>query len=129
MVGMEQHSICYGIGGLAKKPGSTEFMALTNHGRLALCNGETGNIIKHLDLEINGAKYCNSSVDFSKDGKNFLVSITGDKELIIYDSSLFIRKDQWTYPKYDAIMLARWISNTRILAGYAKPGELMVFAL
>jgi WD40 repeat protein len=35
----------------------------------------------------------------------------------------------WSTPSYKAIMAARWIDNKSILAGYAQPGEMLVFSL
>jgi WD40 repeat protein len=60
---------------------------------------------------------------------NFLLAITDDKELSVYNSASFNKKDNWVSSGHNAIMLARWISDTRILAGYATPGELLFFSL
>lgn len=61
-------SICYGSGRIANKPKTTEFIALAGNGRMALCNGQTGMVIKQMEVQVNGKPYCNSSVEFSPTG-------------------------------------------------------------
>jgi hypothetical protein len=78
-----KESVCYGTGGMAKKPGTTDFLAMSSHGKLTMVDGITREVTKTLDIGIKGTPYCNSCVEFSPDGKKFLVSIADDKELSV----------------------------------------------
>jgi hypothetical protein len=121
--------VCFGQGGISKRPGTMDFMVLSRDGSLALCNGVSSQLIKELQIKVNGNKYTNSCVEFSPSGINFLVTICDDKELFTFRTNDFSQMDKWTRNDCQFINKARWINEDHILAGYEKPGHLELYKL
>jgi WD40 repeat protein len=121
--------ICCGQGGIAKRPGSMDFLAMSWEGSLALCNGVSGQLIKELNMFVANGEKRLSCVEFSPSGKHFVKTSFGDKELFTFNTSDFVKKDKWTMNENEYITRARWIDEDRILAGYGGPGHLAVYQL
>ena len=121
--------ICFGVGGVARRPMTQEFCALGADGSLVHFNGETGQKIREKKVEVRGKKWNNSCVEFNPSGRLFLVTICDDKELYVFGTEDFEQRDQWTRNESNGIMKARWIDDDRILAAFHTPGDLLLYRL
>ena len=124
-------SICDGPRGISRKNGTTEFAALDWKGSLVFFDGVGGNKKKEFQVphEKKDKNYGYSSVEFSPDGTRLLVSASLDKSLMVLDAGTLEIQQKWINPSAEEIRAARWVDNERILAGYSKPGEMLLFQL
>ena len=123
--------ICEGPRGISRKNGTTEFAALDQKGSLVFFDGVGGNKKKEFQVphEKKDSSYNYSSVEFSPDWTRLLVSAQSDKSLMVLDAGTLEIQQKWINPSASNISAARWVDNERILAGYGRPGEMLLFQL
>lgn len=121
--------ICFKTGGITKRPDSNEFGVLSAGGSFGIFEAINGQLLKEMTMDFQGWKHLSSSVEFSPTGTQFLLSISSEKRLMVFESSDFEKKEDWVLEGHKGIERARWIDENKILASFGFPGELVLFKL
>jgi WD40 repeat protein len=121
--------ICFGTGGISRRPGTMDFLGLSEAGSLFQFKGATGQVSKELQLQVKRSPFWWSCVEFNPSGSHFLTAITYKKELSVFASGKFKKCQKWVREDFEAINRAKWVDDHRILAGFEKPGNLVLYLM
>lgn len=122
--------ICLGSAGIARVNRANArkaFGVMDINGSLAIFDAGKDKVIQEKSIKVKGDEFSLSSIDFSPSGSRVLAAICLDKALHAFQSDDLEELDSWRNEKAKEINQARWIDEERILAGFEKPGELLLY--